>query len=237
MSWQGGAMMTRLLLAAALLASAAAAPAAERRFSVTGYDRIRLDGPFEVDLKTNVAPFALASGDQAALDGLKLGVEGRTLVIRASTGAWGGYPGARAGKVVIRLGTHELTTAWINGAGTLAIDKVKGLAFDLAVQGAGSATIADVRVDQFRVGLAGAASARLAGKAPLVTAIVRGTSALDSSGLAVNDMKLGVEGPSVVNARASNSVRIDASGPSTVTITGGAACTVKAAGSATITGC
>lgn len=230
-------MIARLILAAALAAAATAAPAADRRFSVTGFDRVRVDGPYEVELKTGLAPSAVASGDVRAIDRLKIGVEGRTLVVRAATGGWGGYPGSQPGKAVVRLSTHDLSAAWVNGAGTLRIDRVKGLAFDLSVQGAGSASIDDVRVDQLRVGLVGAASARLAGKAPLLQALVRGTSALDGSGLAVKDLKLGVEGPSVVTAQASNSARIDASGAATVTMTGGAACTVKAAGSASITGC
>ena len=67
---------------AALVLLAAPAGAAERNYSVTSFDRIRIDGPYQVTLKTNVAPFARASGTQAALDGVSIKVEGRTLVVR-----------------------------------------------------------------------------------------------------------------------------------------------------------
>ena len=54
--------------------------------------------------------------------------------------------------------------AWLNGAGALAIDRVKGLSFDLSVQGSGVAAIGQVDVDQLNVGVVGTGSARLAGR-------------------------------------------------------------------------
>ena len=46
-----------LLVLASLPASVFGAPApAQRNYSVTNFDRIRVDGPYEVRLKTNVAP-------------------------------------------------------------------------------------------------------------------------------------------------------------------------------------
>ena len=49
--------------------------------------------------------------------------------------SWGGYPGANAGPVEVSVGTHDLSDAWLNGAGALAIDRVKGL--QLRAVGAG----------------------------------------------------------------------------------------------------
>ena len=51
-------------LAASLLLAAGPAPAADRTFSVTSFDRIRVDGPYQVTLSTNVAPFARATGSR-----------------------------------------------------------------------------------------------------------------------------------------------------------------------------
>ena len=183
------------LLVLASLPAAAAPPSSQRNYSVTSFDRVRVDGPFEVRLKTNVAPFARASGSQAALDGVSLKVEGRTLIVGPSSGGWGGYPGENRGPVTIEVGTHEISTAWLNGAGSLIIDKVKGLSFDLAIQGAGSARIDAADIDQLKLGLSGAGSARLAGRAARMTATVRGTSSLDAEGLSVKDAVIGAEGP------------------------------------------
>jgi len=225
------------LLALASLPAAAAPPLAQRNYSVTSFDRVRVDGPYEVRLRTNSAPYARASGAQAALDGVSLTVEGRTLIVRPSSGGWGGYPGENRGPVTIEVGTHDLSTAWLNGAGTLIIDKVKGLSFDLAIQGAGSARIDTADVDQLKLGLSGAGNARLAGRAARMTATVRGTSSLDAEGLSVKDAVIGAEGPAIVRATVTNSAKVDAVGLAAVTLGGQPACTVTTKGSASVTGC
>ena len=228
----------RTIALAALLLLAAPAVAAERNYSVTSFDRIRIDGPYQVSLKTNVAPFAKASGAQASLDGVSIKVEGRTLVVRKdSSGGWGGYPGEGRGPVTISVGTHDLGTAYVNGPGALSIDKVKGLSFELAIQGSGSARIDQVNIDQLRVGLSGAGSTRLAGKALKMTATVRGTSTLDAEGLSVKDAVIGAEGPTTVRAEVSGTAKVDALGLASVTLTGSPSCTVKSQGSSTVSGC
>ena len=228
----------RIALTIATLLLASPALGAERNYSVTSFDRIRVDGPYQVTLKTNVAPFAKASGPQASIDGLSIRVEGRTLIVRANpSGGWGGYPGEARGPVTIELGTHDLSTAWINGAGALAIDKVKGLQFDLAIQGSGAARIDSANVDQLRVGLSGAASSRVAGKALKMTATVRGASTLDAEALAVNDAVIGAEGPATVRASVSGTAKVNALGLASVALAGAPSCTAKAQGSATVTGC
>lgn len=220
-----------------LLALAAPASAAQRSFTVTGFDRIRVDGPFKVRLTTGVAPFAKASGSPAALDGLAIEVQGQTLVVRRNPGGWGGYPGESPGPVEIAVGTHELTTAWINGAGSLAIDKVKGQSFDLTIQGPGSVSLGRLTVDRFKAGLTGSGSAVIGGTAAQVTTVVRGTFTFDASSLTAKDATIGAEGTSVVKLTATGTVKIDTQGTSTVELAGRPACTVRAAGSATVSGC
>ena len=224
-------------LALCLLAVAGAAAAADRSFTITSFDRIRVDGPHKVKLTTGVAPFARATGPSAGLDRLSVSVEGRTLVVRNNPSAWGGYPGRPVGPVELAVGTHDLTAAWLNGSGSLAVDKVSGLSFDLAVHGSGSAALANASVDHLKVAASGVGSVAVAGKAPKLTASVRGTSTLDATGLASKDAVVTIEGPSAVKLSASNSAKIDAFGNSTVVVAGNPACTVNAQGSATVTGC
>ena len=225
------------LLILASLPAAAAPPITQRNYSVTSFDRVRVDGPYEVRLQTAVAPYARARGAQAALDGVSLKVEGRTLVVRPSSGGWGGYPGENRGPVTIEVGTHELSTAWLNGAGSLIVDKVKGLGFDLAIQGAGSVRIDSADVDQMKLGISGAGSARLSGRAASMTATVRGTSSLDAEGLSVKDAVIGAEGPAIVRATVTNAAKVDAIGLAAVTLGGSPSCTVNARGSASVAGC
>ena len=225
-------------LAVTALALSTPADAATRNFGVSGFDRIRVDGPFKVRLATGVAPFATASGGSpAALDSVTIDVQGRTLVVRSNRSSWSGYPGEAKGPVEISIGTHDLNAAWLNGSGSLAIDKAKRLSFELSVQGAGSASIGSVAVDQLKVAISGTASATIAGTAPKVTLIVRGISALDASGLETKDAIIGAQGSATVRANVSNSVKIDAQGPATIELAGKPACTVKSAGSASVSGC
>jgi hypothetical protein len=237
MMWKEGAMRTFLPALLATLAFAAPADAATRNFGVNGFDRIRVDGPYSVRLTTGVAPFARAEGNSAALDRVAMDVQGRTLVVRASRSGWGGYPGENSGPVEITIGTHELSAAWVNGSGSLQINRVRGLSFDLSVQGSGSAAVGQADIDQLRVSIAGSGSATLGGRAGRVTALVRGISSLDASGLAVKDATIGAEGPATVRAHVTNAAKIDGSGAATVSLAGSPACTAKLSGSASVSGC
>lgn len=231
-------MSFRLLAyACAALAIAAPAAAANRSFTVTGFDRVRVDGPFMVRLTTGVAPFAKATGSPAALNGVSIEVQGRTLVVRKSPSSWGGYPGEGPGPVEIAVGTHDLSTVWLNGAGKIAIDKAEGQSFDLSVQGPGSVEIGRLTVDRLTAGLSGSGSAVVGGTAAQVTAVVRGTSSFDGSELTSKDATIGAEGTAVVKLTATNTAKIDTQGTASVDVGGRPACTVRASGSAVVSGC
>lgn len=235
-----GGGMTRHLHFALLAASAVAATpaiAADRTYSVTGFEQIRLQGPYKVRLTTGVAPYARASGSTQALDGISIEVNSQTLTVRRSPSSSSGYPGQPAGPVEIEVGVHDLRSASIVGAGSLEISAVRGMAFDLTIVGAGSAKVDNVSVDQLKLWAAGTASASLNGAAKSATLLVRGMSALDASGLAIKDAIIGSEGPALVRASVSNAVKVTAQGASQVILDGSPACTVSAAGSATVSGC
>jgi hypothetical protein len=229
--------MRTFLLIAALSTLAAPASAATRNFGIASFSKVRVDGPYKVTLKTDVAPFASATGSPAALDRISIEMLGDTLVVHTSLDSWGGYPGQDVGPVEINLGTHDLSAAWLNGSGSLSIDKVRGLTFNLSVQGSGSGAIGQANVDQLQVSLAGTASARLAGQAAKMTADVRGISSLDAAGLTTRDATLGADGSATIAANVSDSVTVNATGPATVRLTGAPSCTLRVNGSASVSGC
>lgn len=223
----------------ALLAIAAPAPvaAAQRSFTITSFEKVRLDGPYSVRLTTGVAPFARATGSAAAIDGISVEVQGQTLIIRPSVSNWGGYPGEGPGPVQIAIGTHDLTTVWLNGAGALAIDGVKGQSFDMTLQGPGSIAVGRLSVDRLKAGMSGSGSAVLGGKAAQVSAILRGPATLDGSGLMAKDAVIGAEGSAVLKMSVSGTAKVDAAGTASVELGGGPACTVRAIGSSVVSGC
>jgi hypothetical protein len=227
----------RILLPVILLAAAAPAAAAERSFSVTDFNRIRVEGPYRVTLETNRAPFARASGSAAALDKLSLQVQGRTLIIRQNPTGWGGFPGQDSGPVEIRIGGHELAGASVSGSGSLSIDRVRGLKFSLSVNGAGSADIAAADVDQLGLVLQGTGTAKVGGKALKLNAIVYGASLLDTSALNAKEAVIGASGPASVTVSASETAKVTAKGVATVALHGRPACTNRLEGTATVSGC
>ncbi len=231
-------MSLRLLAAAcALLSLATAASAADRNYTVTGFDRVRIDGPYRVRMTTGVAPFAKASGSQSALDGVSVEVQGRTLIVHNNPRSWGGYPGESPGPVEISVGTHDLSAVWVNGAGALAIDKARGQSLDLSVQGPGSISLGRAEVDRLRINMTGSGSAVVGGNAADASLFLRGSSSLDGSGLTVKDAKIGATGSSVVAVIATGTAKVDTLGTATVELGGNPACTVNASGSAVVRGC
>ena len=238
--------MTRAILAAlallvavpvALGLGASPAAAATRNFSVTSFTRIRVEGPYKVTLATGVAPFATATGSPAALDAISLDLAGNTLIVRVSRATNASFFGDSPGPATIALGTHELAGAWLNGTGSLVIDRVKGLSFDLSVNGLGRGEVGDLAVDQLKLNLFGAASARVSGSALMLDAVVRGASVLDAAALTSRDAKIAAEGPANVRTTVTNSAKVSALGVATVSLTGDPSCTVRATGSSSVDGC
>jgi len=234
---EGVPMRTFILAMSALLAIAAPASAATRSFGITDFTKVRVDGPYRVTVSTEVAPFAKASGSPAALDRLAVEVRGDTLVVQSNASSWGGYPGKDPGPVEVTVGTHDLTNAWLNGAGSLDIDRVKGLSFALSVQGSGAGHIHQVSADQMSVSVVGTASAKLAGEAKKLVALVRGISTLDAASLQAHDATVGAEGAATIDAAVSDAVTVEASGTSTIRFAGQPSCTLKVKGSTSVSGC
>jgi hypothetical protein len=230
-------MRTFLLAVASAIAFVSPASAATRNFGITDFTKVRVDGPYNVTLVTGVAPFARAIGSTTAIDRVAIDVRGDTLIVHSNVSSWSSDPGANSGPVEVSIGTHDLTNAWLNGAGSLNIDRVKGLTFGLSVQGSGSAQISDVSVDQLSVSVIGSASAVLGGSAKKLTAIVRGISSVDATHLTAADATIGAEGTATIDANVTNSANISASGNATIRFAGRPSCTVKANGPASISGC
>lgn len=221
------------------LIAAVASPlaAANRNYSVTDFNRIKVDGPFAVTLTSDVAPFARASGSVRALDRLSMRVEGRTLIIRTDRSAWGGSPGEDHGPVTIAVGTHGIEQATLSGPGALAIDRVEGLDFSLASFGSGAASIGTVAADRLRIFAQGAGSIRVAGIAKRLDLSLEGPGLVDASALGAKDATLTALGPATIRATVSNSVKLVASGTATIALEGEAACERKISGAAIVTGC
>lgn len=221
--------MRSIMIAA--LAVAAPAAAAERRYSVTDFDRVQVEGPFHVTLMTGKSGSATASGDMRAIDRLSLEVQGGTLRIRPNRSAWGGFPGeAGGGPLKIVVSTRDLRAASVNGSGSLAIDKAKGLRFGLTLLGSGRIEIAHVEADNLSVGLAGSGKIALAGKAKELVATIQGSGNFDAAGLSADEAKINADTAGEISVAVRRDAEIVATGHGDTKIIGKPSCNVKLLG-------
>ncbi len=230
-----GAGMSIRHFAAALLgaASASSLAAAERVEIVTSYDRIRVEGPYQVEVVTGRGASARLSGAREALDRVSVLVQGSTLIIRANRTGWtGGWPGDdKSGPVTVRLTAGELRGVSLGGSGAVTIDRIRGPLVQLAVEGSGRLTVGRAEADRLDLTLLGSGAIVIAGTAKAASAIVRGSAAIDGATLVANDLRVTSESAGNVALAARTSASVKASGSGEVRIGGTPACTVSAVGS------
>jgi hypothetical protein len=222
--------MKRIMIACLMLAAAAPAAAAERTYMVVDFDKIRVEGPYQVTLSTGVPTRAVATGPQGALERVSIEVQGTTLYVRANRSAWGGYPGEGGGVAKISISTRALRSATVIGAGTLAIDRAQGLRVDLLVSGSGRIGIAAVDADLLVASLNGSGKIALGGKAKQLRANISGSGDLDAASFRADNADIATDTSGSVALTAVRTAKVRANGTGEVAISGSAACTVTGPG-------
>jgi hypothetical protein len=223
----------QLLVVLVLVPSAGPAIAAERVETITSFDRIRVDGAYQVEVVTGRGASARLSGTRDALDRVTVSVQGTSLTIRTNRTGWtGGWPGEdKAGPVIIRLTTGELRSASISGSGSIVIDRVRGPRIQLGVEGSGQLKVARAEVDRIDMTLLGSGAIAIAGTAKAANAIVRGSASIDGATFIANDLSVNSESAGNVGLGARTSATVKSAGSGEVRVAGTPACTVTALGS------
>ncbi|MBO9712406.1 DUF2807 domain-containing protein [Sphingomonas sp.] len=178
--------MRRLLPLILLLA---AAPAGDQRsFIVSGFDRLRVDGPFEVAVVPGSSPDAHAEGTRDALDRVQVRTDGTTLVVSAGTLGWE----VRARDAItlpkVTVVAPSLRSVLITGGGKVDVAELKGQRVEATVNGAGSLSIANVDAESFSGSLTGGGSILVSGKAGQANFNSLGFGSIDASGLIAGDL-------------------------------------------------
>lgn len=220
--------MTALLIA--LAATSAPAAAAERRYPVTDFDRLVVEGPYVVHLIAGRPSAAAASGTIAGLDRVSIDVQGGTLRIRRNRSAWGGTPGADTGTVTVTLATRILRSARLIGPGAIEIDGARGLNVELVVQGGGRMVATALAADQLRLGLLGGGTIELGGTAGVLTGDFQGTGSVEAAGLVARQATVTSNTSGAVALTVNGPATINANGLGRIAISGRAVCTVAGPG-------
>lgn len=205
--------------------------AAERTYSVGSYDRLRVDGPFEVHVTAGGSPRASAKGSDAILSRLDLKVEGTTLAVRLGPGGWGELPRSAASQapVVVTLSTPQLHSILLTAGAQVKASKIDAQRLDLNVNGTGSLAVDGVQADQLSAMLVGTGSIRLAGRANRAHLSSSGAGLIDAAALSAGDLTVRVDGTGETRANARFTAQVTTTGLGKVTVLGSPKCTVKTA--------
>ncbi len=218
----------RLAVLALSCATATAASAADRPIYIGSFDRVRVQGPFEVRI-VDGSPGATLSGDRRVIEGVEVRVDGSTLTIRNGIGQWGEQPRAATTQpVVVTVSARNIVSATVIGAGRLTIPRMKATRVDLTVTGAGTITALGVDADQANATVIGGGAITLSGRTASTRLLANGPATIDAGALVAGEATVLVDGPGEVKANARFTATVNNLGLGQVTVTGRPKCTVTA---------
>lgn len=223
----------RSLLLAPLLLLAAAAPAQERGFMVGSFERLRVEGPFEVEVVAG-PPRAVATGDRVALDQVAVRTNGDTLVVNAGPLAWAGRKNASLPK--LRVSVPALRGVALAGGARVRAAEMRGGRVELMLTGGGSLDVGRVSAEDLIVNLTGTGAITLAGTAARARIRNYGAGSVDAGALIAGDANLTSESSGDIRIEARYTARATALGSGGISIAGKPECTLQGPGPMTCSG-
>lgn len=218
-------------LTLALLVAITPAQAAERSYFIGDFDRIRIEGPFDVRLATRGTPAARVTG---TTDGLDLHVDARVLTIRAAARESNGPRASEPATIFVR--TTDLHGVAVIGGGKLVVaGPLRGTRVDLQITGSGSIAAPELAADQVSATLVGTGAMTLGGRTARLRVLSSGAGSIDASALLANEALLRLDGSGATQANARYLADIVSTGLGAVTVSGSPKCKVKAAAGAPVT--
>lgn len=218
--------MIRVLLLLLLVASPVAA--AERPVFVGSFDRLRVEGPFQVTVASGRSPSARISGDPRLLDHVEVRLDGTTLVVRATIERWQEQPDTRGSTpVAVTLATPVLSSAIVVGGGAVTVTGARAARLDLSVTGSGSIVLAGANAEQANATVIGSGRIALAGRAGKARLLVNGAGRIDADRLDAGELVVRVDGPGETLARARFLATVTNIGLGHVAIAGTPRCIVR----------
>lgn len=227
--------MIRIVAAlSGLFALVAPAGAAERRYSVTDFERVIVEGPYQVHLVVGPPSSAVVTGTREGIDRVAVDVQGTTLRIRRNRSAWGGAPGADAGPVRVELATRRLRSVRLVGPARAEVEGGEGLNIDLGVEGSGTLKATGIEADNLSLALLGSGRLEIGGVARRLRADFQGTGDVEGSALVSQDATIATNTVGTVSLTVNGPVTVNANGLGDVRILGRPVCTIRGMGASQV---
>jgi len=204
--------------------------AGTREFALTGFDKVSLRGPDDVNIRVGPAASVHAQGDKAVLDRLEIEVVDGELRVKRQKGGWNWNGPNSVATITVTM--PAISLASVAGSGDMTVDHVKTGSFTGAVSGSGDLKIGVIESDSVDLSIAGSGDISVTkGKAGKTNSSIAGSGSIDAGNLMSADVSASVAGSGDTTLGASRSASVSLIGSGDVTIGGGAKCSVKKVGS------
>lgn len=204
----------------------------QRSFDVGGFDRVKLSGPFNVQVVVGGGAAARAEGDTGLMDAMEVLTEDGSLVIRQRDGHRWSSTGDR--RVTVYVSAPALAGAEVAGSGDIRVSAVRGRSFDASIAGSGSLRLARLDVQSARFAVAGSGDVEAMGAARDADIQIAGSGDVRLAGLQTESARVSIAGSGNADIHARASARVDVVGSGDVTVRGGARCDVSRMGSGSV---
>ncbi|PXA95966.1 DUF2807 domain-containing protein [Nostoc sp. 3335mG] len=190
-----------------------------------GFDRVRVDGPFIVEIRGRAAGPDRVVGPPSALATVQVRVEGRTLIVAPARDD-------RARAVVgptptVELSADRLAGVVVQGSARVHVERMAAPRIDLAVDGDGRISGDAIDAGSVEAMLIGAGTLTLSGRTGDGRFLVNGSGTVDAAALDVDTLSVRSDGSERGAYRARYVADVSAYGTGTVTIDGKPQCHVR----------
>lgn len=224
------------LFAALVMLLPTAAFADERHVDLGSFDKLRVNGVFDVTVTTGGSPGATIIADRAVIGDIDLHGEGTTLTVRRNVnGRWterGQATATTPARIV--LSTPNLTSLAVVGGSRVAVSRLIGPRINLAATGNGAIVADAVEGDQLNVQLIGEGTITVAGRVRAARLVANGSGAINAPALDAGDLTAHLDGLGTIAARARYTAQVSSTGLGTITVAGRPKCRVTASAGAPV---
>lgn len=212
------------------------AMASERKFLMGSFKDIIILGDMQVQILTDKAPSAKASGDFSQLDLLRIDRVGTTLTIRLQNPV-NNVIGRRVNEpLVITITNREVRNIALRGNAKVTISAMRqDLGAKIGIAGGGDVQISTIAADSLNADISGNGSIHiLGGSIRSVTAALDGNGTFEGSAVTTTQLKLQQDGNATSNFTVQDKAEISNTGAGNITVAGKATCLIRKAGAANI---
>jgi hypothetical protein len=200
-----------------------------RNFAASGFTKVDLRGPDDIDVKNGAQFAVVAEGDAATLDKLEIQVVDGTL--RVGRKDQHGFSMSSDHGMKIHVTLPSLTAASVSGSGNMTVDKAQG-AFSGAVAGSGNLNIASLTASDADLSIAGSGDIDLGGGSGAKLSVsIAGSGDVDASKYTATSADVSIAGSGSLRGVVKGDASVSLIGSGDVELTGGAKCSVHSLGS------